>query len=79
MFFMKKSKKTDASHKKAMAYDPALQEPVLRCSICTSEQVAGFRDKKTGVFTDVMLIRSPADLESFRAQYGIQEEIRRIY
>ena len=54
-------------------------EPVLRCSICTSEQVAGFRDKKTGVFTDVMLIRSPADLESFRAQYGIQEEIRRIY
>ena len=27
--------------KKASSYDPAAQKPVLRCSICTGEQVAG--------------------------------------
>ena len=73
LFSRKKPKDTQ------LEYDRETETPILRCSICTSEQVAGFRDKKTGVFTDVMLIRSPADLESFRAQYGIQEEIRRIY
>ena len=34
MFFSKK--------KPSAAYDPAVQRPALRCSICTGEQVAGF-------------------------------------
>ena len=63
----------------SLSYDPSFQEPVLRCSICNGEQVAGFRDKKTGAFSEVMLIRSPQDLEEFRNQYTIREEIRKIY
>ncbi len=55
------------------AYDPATQKPVLRCSICTGEQVAGFKDLSTGRFTDIMLIRNEKDLESFKEQYGVTE------
>ena len=54
-------------------------EPVLRCSICTGEQVAGFRDGQTGRFEEVTLIRSPADLEEFKEKYGISGEIEKIY
>ena len=34
MFFSRK--------KPARSYDPATQQPALRCSICTGEQVPGF-------------------------------------
>lgn len=54
-------------------YDPETQKPVLRCSICTGEQVAGFRDLTTGRFTDIMLIRNEKDLEAFKMQYGVTE------
>lgn len=57
--------------KPAMAYDPAAQRPVLKCSICTGEQVAGFKDLRTGKINEVMLIRSDKDLELFRSKYGI--------
>lgn len=77
MLFFKK--KNTPSGQSATPYDPDTQEPVLRCSICNGEQVAGFRDKKTGAFSEVMLIRSPQDLEEFRNQYKIREEIRKIY
>ena len=53
--------------------------PVIRCSICTGEQVAGFRDPATGRFEEVMLLRTPDDLEAFRQQYGITGEIEKIY
>lgn len=52
-------------------YDPDRQQPVLRCSICTGEQVVGFQDRATGHVQEVMLIRTPKDLEDFRAAYGI--------
>ncbi len=54
-------------------YDPAAQKPVLRCSICTGEQVAGFKDLRTGKFTDIMLIRSDKDLQAFKEQYGVTD------
>lgn len=79
MFFLKKDKKAGSSSDASMTYDPAVQEPVLRCSICNGEQVAGFKDKKTGAFSEVMLIRSPRDLEDFRSRYKIREEIKKIY
>ena len=41
----------------AKTYDPALWKPVVRCSICTGEQAAGFREIATGRFEEVMLIR----------------------
>ncbi len=60
-------------------YDRALLEPVMRSSICTGEKVAGFREKDTGRFREVSLIRSPADLEAFKRRYGIEGEIPTIY
>ena len=60
-------------------YDPAEQKPVIRCSICTGEQVAGFRDLKTGKFLEIQLIRKPGDLERFMQEYGLTEEPEKIY
>ncbi len=60
-------------------YDPERLTPAIRCSICTGEQVAGFREKATGRFVDVVLLKSPQDLEDFRQQYGIEGEIEKIY
>ena len=78
MLFFKK--KNTSSGQSAAHYDPKTQEPVLRCSICNGEQVAGFKDCRTGAFTEVMLIRTPADLETFRTRYGIGDgEIRKVY
>ena len=62
----------------SVADDPTQQKAVLRCSICTGEQVAGFQDVHTGKFEEVMLIRDQADLLQFKRQYGI-EEIAKIY
>ena len=61
------------------SYDPETEKPVLLCSICTGEQTAGFKNIQTGKFIGVMRISSPKDLESFRQQYGIQEEIPKVY
>ena len=67
--------------KKSGRISPEAHEgtPVIRCSICTGEQVAGFRDSETGRFEEVMLLRSPGDLEQFKQQYGISGEIEKIY
>ena len=54
------------------------QKPVIRSSICTGEQVAGFRDIHTGKFTEVMLIRNNRDMEEFLERYDIaMEEIKK--
>ena len=52
-------------------YDPEKQRPVLKCSICNGEQVAGFKDKQTGHFTEVMLIRNGQDLDAFMEMYDL--------
>jgi len=62
-----------------LSYDASKKVPVVRCSICTGEQVAGFKDVETGKFEDVMLITSPADLEAFKAQYGITGEVDKTF
>ena len=64
MFFRKKGTER--------RFDETLLTPVIRCSICTGEQVAGFQRKDTGAFEEVMLIRNETDLQSFRNSYGIQ-------
>ena len=63
----------------APADDPGEVTPVILCSICTGEQTAGFRDNRTGKFTGVVRISSPADLEDFRRQYGVKGEIEKVY
>lgn len=55
-------------------YDRDNLKPVIRSSICTGEKVAGFQNIHTRRFTDVMLIRSPGDLEEFRRLYHIGED-----
>lgn len=64
--------------KQTKTYDKDTQIPVIRCSICTGEQVAGFKDKKTGKFSDVTLIQNEAELKRFMKEYGI-EEINKEY
>lgn len=61
--------------KKAVSeeYDRENQKPVLRCSICTGEQVAGFKDIRTGRFEDVALIRNEHELRKFMEQYGLDK------
>lgn len=54
-------------------FDPDKQTAVIRCSICTGEQVAGFKSRENGHFTEVMLIRDAADLEKFKKIYDITE------
>ena len=59
---------------------PAEQyEPVLRCSICTGEQVACMREREGGKLREIMLIRDEEDLAYFRKTYGVTGEIRKIY
>lgn len=57
-------------------YDKERQRPTLRCSICTGEQVAGFKDLETGKFEEVMLIRGEKDLAAFQEMYGIGEVVK---
>lgn len=57
--------------KPTIEYNPDTQKPVLKCSICNGEQVAGFKDVHTGHFTEVMLIRTAGDLDVFMKTYGI--------
>ena len=61
------------------AYDREKLKPMIRCSICTGEQVAGFRHLEDGRFEEIMLIRDGQDLADFRSQYGIEGEIEKVY
>jgi hypothetical protein len=54
-------------------YDKEKLKPALHCSICTGEQVAGFKNLETGKFEDIMLIKSDKDLMAFKEMYGIDE------
>ena len=61
------------------SYDRECMKPVIRASICTGEQVAGFKNIQTGKFEEIMLIKSPKDLDDFKNVYGITEEIEKEY
>ena len=61
-----------------LTYDPAEKQPVIRCSICNGEQVAGLRDRKTGAFEEIMVLRDPEDRLLFEAMAGT-DEIEKIY
>ena len=59
-------------------YDKGEKTPVIRSSICTGEQVAGFKDPVSGKFDDLMLIRDGRDFQEFLRRYQVGEsEIRR--
>ena len=60
MFFKKKEKEIKPQ------YDISKKEPVIKASICNGEKVAGFKDKETGDFHEVMFIRNDNDLNEFK-------------
>ena len=66
MLFFRKKKSTPS-------IDMTGKIPVIRSSICTGEQVAGFRDKDSGKFSEIMAIRNQKDLEEFLRTYGVDE------
>jgi Sulfite reductase, alpha subunit (flavoprotein) len=72
MSFFRKTERNDR-------FPPDQYTPVIRCSICTGEQVAGFREKTGGRFIAVTLLRDGHDLDEFRRKYGITGEIEKIY
>nr|WP_325186322.1 aspartate dehydrogenase [uncultured Oscillibacter sp.] len=52
--------------------------PVIRSSICTGEQVAGFKDPASGKFQELMLLRDDRDFREFLCRYHVEEsEIQR--
>ena len=60
------------------AYDKSGKVPIIRCSICTGEQVAGFKDPVSGRFEELMLLRNDKDLAEFLQRYQVEErEIKR--
>ena len=58
---------------KDIPFDSDKQMAVIKCSICTGEMVAGFKNKEDGYFTEVMLIKNEADIEKFKKTYKITE------
>lgn len=52
-------------------FDKDNYRAVLRCSICTGEQVAGFKNIYTGEFHDIMLIKNGDDLDAFQEMYDV--------
>ena len=56
-----------------VTYNSEAQKPIIKCSICNGEQVAGFKNKSTGEFTEIMLIRNQNDLASFKEMYNLDE------
>lgn len=62
----------------AIPYDKEGKIPVIRSSICTGEQVAGFRDADSGKFEELMLLRDHRDFQEFLHRYQVEEsEIQR--
>lgn len=61
------------------SYDRENMKPILHASICTGETVAGFKDKRTGRFEEIMLIKSEADKELFKEIYDITSDLPTEY
>ena len=56
---------------KVEPYDKSNKTPILKCSICNGERVAGFKDNHTGKFEEVMVIRDGKDLDWFMEKYDV--------
>ena len=54
--------------RETLDFDRENLRPVIRSSICTGERVAGFKDRRSGRISEVMLIRSEGDFDEFRTK-----------
>ena len=64
--------------KDTIPFNPEKQYAVIRCSICTGEQVAGFKNIEDEHFTEVMLIKTEEDERRFKQIYDI-ETVKKEY
>lgn len=71
---MLKSKKNSI-----LSYNKDIYVPVLKCSICTGEMVAGFKEINTGKFIDDMYVSGDKDIDKFKKKYGITDTLEKIY
>lgn len=69
-------KKSLKSSKEVVTYDKENWKPVMRCSICNGEKVAGLKNIRTGEFRDGTLIKDEKDLKNFMKKYGVEEVIK---
>ena len=60
--------------KHTQSYDKMNKKPVLKTSICTGEQVAGFQDIHTGKIEEIMLIKQTGDIDTFKKATKEQTE-----
>lgn len=77
LLFFRRNRQTreDAALRELIPFDPETQYAVIRSSICTGEKVAGFRDRETGRFREVIYLRTPADEQRFREIYNLDTVI----
>lgn len=73
-FFKKKEKAAPSGD-----FDRENEKPIIKASICSGEQIAGFKNIHTGKMREIMLIKTSADLEYFKTMYGIETEIEKEY
>jgi len=64
--------------KDEIPFDPETQTAVIMTSVCTGEMTAGFKNRTTGHFTEVMPVENDTDIEYFCRIYGI-ENIKKVY
>ena len=53
--------------------------PLIKASICTGEQVIGFKEKSTNKFIEICLVKDIKDIENFKKKYNIVGTIKKEY
>jgi len=71
--FKQMDKKQNNFFMEGYNFDPLKKRPVIRTNLYGGEKVAGFLDKTSGRFEEVMLVRSEKDLKDFCRMYGIKD------
>lgn len=72
-WFTNRLSREDAALRELIPFDPAKQYAVIRSSICTGEKVAGFKNRESGHFQEIMLIRDAEDEARFRKIYQLDK------
>ena len=63
-----------------ISYNPEEREPAIRRSICTGEMTAGFIDRSTGKFQDLMLLENQKAVTEFAERTGVApDELKTVY
>ena len=52
-------------------FDPEVEKPIVKSSICTGEKTAGFKNIKTGKYREVVAIKNDGDLRDFMRKCGV--------